>query len=154
MSRLAVYAGSFDPPTRGHEDIILRAADMFDNVIVAIGTNSGKKPLFTVEERLSMLHNLKLPDNVQVGQFDGLLAHYCQRAGAVIVRGLRATMDFEYEMQIAHANLRLGVMTVFLPTRAEQSFISSSIVKELARHGGDITGYVSEAIRLAVTAKF
>lgn len=155
MSRIAVYAGSFDPPTHGHEDVIKRASDLFPRVHVAIGHNASKQPMFTLDERLNMLKDLTLPlPNVSVVWFEGLLAHYCRSLdGAVIVRGLRATMDFEYEMQIAHANAVMGVESIFLPTKAAQSFISSSLVKELARNGGEIAPYCDLKVVTTVMAK-
>ena len=146
MRRLAIYPGSFDPPTLGHIDVIERAARLFDELIVAIGVNSTKKPLLSVEERFEALeastHHLK---NVRVEQFGGLLVHYALEKNAKsIVRGLRATADFEYEFQMAMVNRRLSdnVDTVFLMTKWEHSYLSSSIVREVATLGGDYSGLV------------
>jgi pantetheine-phosphate adenylyltransferase len=160
-ARIAVYAGSFDPATLGHLDLIERAAALFENVIVAVGVHPTKHPLFSSEERLSLLRGItKHLPNVSVDSFDGLLIDYCLRKGAgVIVRGLRVTTDFEYELQIAHANADLGpqVDTVFLPTRTRHGFVSASLVREIASHGGDVSRYappsVAEALRLKFAAK-
>ena len=158
MSRLAVYAGSFDPVTNGHLDLIERAAALFDRVIVAIGIHPTRKPLFSAEERISLLREvaLHLP-NVTVDSFDGLLIDYCRAHGArVIVRGLRAATDFEYELQIAHANADLGpqVDTVFLPTRTRHGFVSASLVREIASHGGDVSRYAPQVVCDALAKKF
>ncbi len=159
MSRaLAVYAGSFDPATLGHLDLIERASALFENVIVAIGVHPTKQPLFSAEERLALIRGVTahLP-NVKVDSFDGLLIHYCIAKGAgVIVRGLRVTTDFEYELQIAHANADLcpQVDTVFLPTRTKHGFVSASLVREIASHGGDVSRYAPEAVCQALTKKF
>jgi pantetheine-phosphate adenylyltransferase len=157
-ARLAVYAGSFDPATLGHLDLIERASALFQNVIVAIGVHPTKHPLFTAEERLAMLNTVvgHLP-NVEVDCFDGLLIQYCTKKGAsVIVRGLRVTTDFEYELQIAHANADLApkVDTVFLPTRTKHGFVSASLVREIASHGGDVSRYAPEVVCEALTKKF
>lgn len=155
---LAVYAGSFDPPTFGHLDLIERASKIFDNVIIAIGRHPTKKPLFTVEERISMLGEIsKGIGNVRIDTFDGLLIHYCERIGArVIVRGLRAASDFEYELQIAHANADMSpqIDTVFLPTRTKYTFISASLIREIASHGGDVGHYAPAVVCEALKAKF
>lgn len=135
----AVYAGSFDPVTLGHLDVIIRAARMFDRLVVAVGVNSSKKSLFTFEERLLMLgtaiHEKRLT-NVSVTEFDGLLVDFCHQSGAsVVVRGLRAVMDFEAEMTMSEANRSIDprIDTIFIPTKPEYSFVSSSTVKEIAR---------------------
>lgn len=142
----AVCPGSFDPVTLGHVDIIRRAAKMFDRVIVAVMTNPSKNPSFTTEERMDMLKiALKNVPNVEVECFNGLLADYTRARGAVaIVKGLRAVTDFEYEFQQALTNKKLNpeVETVFLTTDAEHMFLSSSIVKQIALFGGDISGFV------------
>lgn len=158
MSRLAVYAGSFDPVTNGHLDLIERAAALFDKVIVAIGIHPTRKPLFSAEERISLLREvaLHLP-NVTVDSFDGLLIDYCRAHQArVIVRGLRAATDFEYELQIAHANADLepSIDTVFLPTRTNYGFVSASLVREIASHKGDVSRYAPLAVREALSKKF
>ena len=157
-ARIAVYAGSFDPATLGHLDLIERASALFENVIVAIGMHPTKHPLFAPEERLSLLKQITqhLP-NVTVDSFDGLLIHYCLAKGAsVIVRGLRVTTDFEYELQIAHANADLGpqVDTVFLPTRTRHGFVSASLVREIASHGGDVSRYAPPIVCEALAKKF
>jgi len=153
-----VYAGSFDPATSGHLDLIERAAALFQNVIVAIGVHPTKHPLFTAEERVAMLQSVvgHLP-NVSVDCFDGLLIQYCTKKGAsVIVRGLRVTTDFEYELQIAHANADLGpeVDTIFLPTRTKHGFVSASLVREIASHGGDVSRYAPKIVCDALVSKF
>ena len=158
LERLAIYAGSFDPPTFGHLDLIDRASQLFDKVIVAIGVHPTRRPLFSYEERLALLEEVtKDNPRVVIDKFDGLLIHYCQRVNArVIVRGLRAATDFEYELQIAHANADMapGVDTIFLPTRANYGFISASLVREIASHGGDVAHYAPEAVSVALRAKF
>jgi pantetheine-phosphate adenylyltransferase len=158
VARLAVYAGSFDPPTLGHLDLIERASALFSDVIVGIGRHPSRHPLFTVDERLDLVRRVSahLP-NVTVEAFDGLLIHFCQAKKArVIVRGLRAATDFEYELQIAHANADLepDVDTVFLPTRTKNGFISASLVREIASHGGDVTRYAPALVVEALVGKF
>lgn len=154
----AVYAGSFDPPTYGHLDLVERASKLFPKVIVALGLHPTRQPLFTFAERLGLLKEICRPySNVEVNTFDGLLVEYCISVGArVIVRGLRAGTDFEYELQIAHANadLRPEIDTVFLPTRTNYGFISASLVREIASHGGDVTRYAPDAVREALRARF
>lgn len=157
-ARIAVYAGSFDPATLGHLDLIERASALFENVTVAIGRHPTKHPLFTFEERIELLKKITahIP-NVTVDSFDGLLIQYCIKKGAgVIVRGLRVTTDFEYELQIAHANADLGpqVDTVFLPTRTRHGFVSASLVREIASHGGDVTRYAPPVVCEALAKKF
>ena len=159
MSRaLAVYAGSFDPATLGHLDLIERAAALFDNVIVAIGVHPTKSPLFSADERKSLIVSIAshIP-NVVVDSFDGLLIEYCASKNAsVIVRGLRVTTDFEYELQIAHANadLRPNIDTIFLPTRTKHGFVSASLVREIASHGGDVSRYAPKVVCDALAKKF
>lgn len=155
---VAVYAGSFDPPTLGHLDLVERAAKLFDEVVIAIGLHPTKRPLFSSDERLSLLRQVTshLP-NVRVDSFDGLLIHYCARIGArAIVRGLRAATDFEYELQIAHANADMAptIDTVFLPTRTKYTFVSASLVREIASHGGDVSHYAPEPVLRALSTKF
>ena len=157
-AELAVYAGSFDPPTYGHLDLVERAAKLFPRVIVAVGHNSARTALFTMAERLELLRALCAPHaNVSVDSFEGLLVDYGKRVGArVIVRGLRAGTDFEYELQIAHANadLRPEIDTVFLPTRTNYGFISASLVREIGRHGGDLSRYAPPSVADALRQKF
>ena len=155
---LALYAGSFDPPTYGHLDLVERAARLFPRLIVAVGMNPTRSPLFSVEERLDLLTQICAPfSNVSVASFDGLLVDYGKRVGArVVVRGLRVGSDFEYELQIAHANadLKPEIDTVFLPTRTTYGFISASLVREIARYGGDVSRYTPGAVCDALKRKY
>ena len=144
----AIYPGSFDPVTNGHVDIILRSSKIVDKLIVGVLNNSAKKSLFSVEERVSMLKELTkdLP-NVEVTSFDGLLVDYMREIDAsIIVRGLRAVTDFEYEIQIAQTNKveYPDLETIFLTTSLQYSYLSSTIVKEFASYGGDISKFVPE----------
>ena len=146
----AIYPGSFDPATNGHMDIIERAARLFDEVVVAVARNVGKNPMFTVDERVEMLKDAcsGMP-NVTIDQFDGLLVKYAASQNArVIVRGLRAISDFELEFEMALMNRRLDTEaeTVFLMTNAEYSYLSSSVVKEVAGFGGSVKGLVPEIV--------
>jgi pantetheine-phosphate adenylyltransferase len=154
MHRLAVYPGSFDPPTLGHLDVVERASRQFDELVVGIGVNRSKSPFLSCAQRIQGLQQCvqHLP-NVRVESFDGLLVEYAARLGAQsIVRGLRATADFEYEFQIAMVNRRLSneVDTVFLMTQWEYSYLSSSIVKEVALLGGDYASLVPAPIALII----
>ncbi|HZF49458.1 MAG TPA: pantetheine-phosphate adenylyltransferase [Polyangiaceae bacterium] len=154
----AVYAGSFDPITFGHLDLIERASKLFGTVIIAIGKHPTKRSLFSFSERVDLLRQVtqEIP-RVRIESFDGLLIHYCERVGArVIVRGLRAATDFEYELQIAHANADMapGIDTIFLPTRTNYGFVSASLVREIASHGGDVSHYVPGPVCVALKAKF
>ena len=146
----AIYPGSFDPITLGHVDIIKRAAEKFDVLYVGVLVNSSKNPLFSIENRVSMIKEvLKDIPNVEVISFDGLLVDYCKNNGIkTIVRGLRAITDFDYELQIAQTNRLLAndIDTVFLATGLEYSYLSSSIVKEVASYGGDISKSVPSCI--------
>ena len=150
MSRVAICPGSFDPVTVGHLDVITRAANMFDKVIVVVMTNSSKSPSFSAEERMSMITKAcEGLDNVYVDCYEGLLAEYAaMRDAGAIVKGLRAMSDFEYEFQMALTNKKLNpnVETVFLTTKAENMYLSSSMVKEIARMGGDIREFVPDVI--------
>ena len=153
MMRTAICPGSFDPVTLGHVDIIRRTSNMFDHVIVAALVNPSKQPSFTLEERIDLLHRAigELPDiqNVEVVGFDGLLADYAkERSAMAIVKGLRAVSDFEYEFQMALTNKKLNpeLETVFFTTRAENMYLSSSIVKQIAQFGGDISHFVPPSI--------
>ena len=158
VARLAVYAGSFDPVTKGHVDLIERASALFSEVIVAIGVHPTRNPLFSIEERLALVEKVSSGlANVRVASFDGLLIEFCKKNGAlVIVRGLRALTDFEYELQIAHANADLcpEIDTMFLPTRTEHGFVSASLVREIASHGGDVSRYAPGVVCVALAAKF
>jgi pantetheine-phosphate adenylyltransferase len=158
LARLAVYAGSFDPPTLGHLDLIERASALFSDVIVGIGKHPSRNPLFSIDERVRLVSTISSHlSNVTVEAFGGLLIDFCQQKHArVIVRGLRAATDFEYELQIAHANADLApnVDTVFLPTRTMNGFISASLVREIASHGGDASRYAPRIVCEALAAKF
>jgi pantetheine-phosphate adenylyltransferase len=143
--RRAACPGSFDPVTNGHIDIIGRAASLFDEVVVAVGVNKSKSRLFSAEERIEMLTEAVASwDNVVVDSFDGLLTDFCREHDVVaIVKGLRAVSDFDYELQMAQMNASLSeVDTVFVPTSPEYSFLASSLVKEVATFGGDVSGLV------------
>lgn len=147
--RTAVCPGSFDPVTHGHLDIVARASALFDEVTVAVSVNPAKQGLFSVEERMDMLRQVSahLP-NVSVDSFEGLLVDYCSAHDVTaIVKGLRAVSDFDYELQMAQMNGRLtGVDTVFVPTSPEWSYLASSLVKEVAGHGGDVAGLVPDLV--------
>ncbi len=152
--RRAVCPGSFDPVTNGHLDIVSRASDLFDEVTVAVLVNRGKEGLFSVDERLDMLKVVAQDySNVEVDAFHGLLVDFCTSHGiSTIVKGLRAVSDFDYELQMAQMNRSLaGVETVFVPTSPEYSFLASSLVKEVAAYGGDVSalipGHVLERLR-------
>lgn len=147
--RRCVYPGSFDPVTNGHLDVVARASRLYDDVTVTVMVNASKAGLFTPEERMELLRESTASfGNVQVDQWHGLTAEYCrQRDIPVIVKGLRALTDFDYEIQMAQMNHRLtGVETVFVATNPEYSFLSSSLVKEVATWGGDVTGLVPAAV--------
>ncbi|GEN82131.1 phosphopantetheine adenylyltransferase [Sporosarcina luteola] len=158
MTKIAVVPGSFDPITNGHLDIIERAAKVFPEVRVAVMNNSSKRSLFTVEERKDLIRTVtsKFP-NVIVESSSGLLIDYAREAGAsVIVRGLRAISDFEYEMQITSMNRMLdeSIETFFVMTKNQYSFLSSSIVKEVAKYGGEISALVPSQVEVALKKKF
>jgi pantetheine-phosphate adenylyltransferase len=155
--RLAIYPGTFDPLTNGHVDIISRGARLFDRIVVAILINIEKTPLFPVEERIELARQVlaHLP-NVEVDTFGGLLVDYARLKGAsVVVRGLRAVSDFEYEMQMALMNRRLNadLETVFMMPAADYSFVSSRLVKEVFALGGDITGLVPDLVEARLRAR-
>ncbi len=159
VTTIAVYPGTFDPITNGHLDILERALRLFDYVIVTLATNQRKQPLFTAEERIQFIKDA-MPgtgDRLQFEQFDGLLVDFCRAHNAtVIVRGLRALADFEYEFQFAHMNRRLapGIDTVFFMTDERNHYVSSSLVKEVASLGGDVNGLVPEAVVTALAGKY
>jgi pantetheine-phosphate adenylyltransferase len=147
--RRAVCPGSFDPVTLGHLDIIGRASALYDEVVVAVGLNASKKRMFSFDERTEMLREAtEAWPNVQVDSFDGLIVDFCKANGIqVIVKGLRAISDFDYELQMAQMNHGLqGVETMFMTTNPLYSFLSSSLVKEVATYGGDVSGSVPEAV--------
>ena len=154
--RRAVVPGSFDPVTNGHLDIVQRASALFDEVVVAVGVNKSKHRLFAAEERIAMLEQATAPyDNVTVAGFTGLLTTFCQERDAVaIVKGLRAVSDFDYELQMAQMNASLtDIETVFVPTSPEWSFLASSLVKEVAAFGGDVSAFVPDFVLAALTAR-
>ena len=158
MTKIAVVPGSFDPVTYGHLDIIKRGASVFDEIHVVVLNNSSKKPLFTVEERMALIREVTqaLP-NVHVDSYSGLLVEYAKKVNAhAIVRGLRAVSDFEYEMQITSMNRVLDekIETFFIMTNNQYSFLSSSIVKEVAKYGGNISELVPKQVESALKMKF
>ena len=156
--KIGIYPGSFDPVTFGHLDIIERGAKIVDKLIVGVLTNNAKTPLFSSEERVRMINNLtKHLDNVEAKAFDGLTVDFAHAEGAtVIVRGLRAVTDFEYELQLAQTNKVIApdIDTIFLTTNLKYSYLSSSTVKEIARFGGDIHEFVSPEIQDRMKGKF
>lgn len=156
--KTAVYPGSFDPITNGHLDIVDRASAMFDRLIVAVAKNSAKNSLFTIEERIEMLREvLKGRPGVEVDSFSGLLVDYArEKQSTAIVRGLRAVSDFDYEYAIFHMNTELNdeVDTVFLLAGKEYSFLSSTIIKEVARYGRQVTDYTPRIVSDALLRKF
>ena len=154
--RRAACPGSFDPVTNGHLDIITRAASLFDEVIVAVGVNKSKQRLFTAEERIEMLTEVCEPfPNVVIADFQGLLTDFCKERGVhAIVKGLRAVSDFDYELQMAQMNSSLAdIETVFVPTSPEYSFLASSLVKEVATFGGDVSSLVPPSVLARLTAR-
>ncbi|KAA0229050.1 MAG: Phosphopantetheine adenylyltransferase [Fimbriimonadales bacterium] len=155
--RTAVYPGSFDPPTNGHLDLIVRAAGVFDRLIVAVGENPAKSALLTSQEKVDLLREVCAAyENVEVRPFSGLLVTFARSVGATaVVRGLRAVSDFEYEFQMALTNRALdsGVETVFMATSADTMFVSSSLVKEVAALGGDVSQFVPPAVARCLAAK-
>ena len=158
LTNTAIYPGSFDPCTNGHLDIIERSSKIFEKVIVAVLINSSKTPTFTVEERIDLLKTATehIP-NVEVVSFNGLLAQFAQdRNAKVIVKGLRAVSDFEYEFQMSLTNTKLNpnVETLFMTTKSENMYLSSSIVREVARYGGDISDMVPKVITEKIYKKF
>ena len=157
MATLAVYPGSFDPLTNGHVDIITRGARLFDRIVVAILVNAEKSPLFTMEERVDIAREVfKSVPNVEVDTFHGLLVDYVERRRAqVIVRGLRAVSDFDYELQMAQMNQRLSsIDTFFISTSPQHSFLSSSLVKEVAKFGGDVSSMVPPSVMRRLAHRF
>ncbi len=158
MNRIAVYPGSFDPPTRGHTDLARRSLVLADQVIVAVARNSTKAPLFSVEERLAMLQAAIGDDpRIHYQSFEGLLVEFARRSGAtLIVRGLRAVSDFEYEFQMAMMNRHLfpGLETVFLVPPEDATYLSSSLVREIAGHGGDVSEFVHPVVADALHRRF
>lgn len=156
--KIGIYPGTFDPVTLGHLDIIERSSRIVDKLVIGVLKNSAKRPWFTVDERIELLRRAtKDIPNVSVETFDGLTVDFGRTIGAsVIVRGLRAITDFEYELQIAQINHKLNpeIDTMFLTTSVAYSYVSSSIVKEVASYGGDISGFVPESIEQAIFEKY
>lgn len=157
MSTRAIYPGTFDPLTNGHLDILSRAAVMFDEVILAIAASPGKKPMFSLNDRVALAQQATAHlANVEVVGFSDLMANFARdRQANVLVRGLRAVSDFEYELQLAHMNRHLlpSLESVFLMPAEKYSFVSSSLVKEVARHGGEVEAFLPEPIYQALLAK-
>lgn len=157
MTVSAVIPGSFDPVTMGHIDIIGRAASRFDRVVVAVLSNPGKKPLFSVEDRVELIRQTTAElANVEVDTFQGLLVDFCRsRDIRIICKGLRAVSDFEYELQMAQMNQRMGdVETLFMSTSPEYSYLSSSLIKEIARFGGPLDGVVPDVVRTRLRQRY
>ena len=152
MNKTAIYPGSFDPITKGHLDVLVKAAGMFDKVIIAVLKNGSKKGFLPIEDRVAVIEEALIEKgltNVVVDSFDGLTIEYAKKVGSdILIRGLRAVSDFEYEMQLSQTNNSLApsITTVFLITKPKYNFISSSTVKEIARYGGDISKFVPESV--------
>jgi pantetheine-phosphate adenylyltransferase len=157
MTRIAVYPGSFDPVTKGHADLIRRSLAFSDHVVVAVAVNVSKQPLFTLEERVALIRETVQLPNVEVRSFDGLLVDFAKKVGAtMLIRGLRAVSDFEYEFQMALMNRTLApaLETVFLVPAFDLTYLSSSLVREVARFGGDVSALVDPVVQKALKAKF
>lgn len=157
MTRIAVYPGSFDPPTRGHEDLIRRSLSLCDHLVVAVATNVAKQPLFSVEERLELLRTVIGDEpRVEVQTFGGLLVDFARERGAtMLVRGLRAVSDFDFEFQMALMNRTLEptLETVFMVPPPDLTFLSSSLVREVSRFGGDVSALVHPAVAAALARR-
>jgi len=158
MKRIAIYPGTFDPITNGHLDLVERSLRIFDEVIIALAPSQRKKPLFTIKERLQMLkRSLRRYRRAKVEEFEGLLVEFVERKkGIAILRGLRAISDYEYELQMAHMNRRLktDIETVFMMPSEEYSFLTSSIIKEVASFGGSLSGLVPENVEIELKKKY
>ena len=156
--RIAIYAGSFDPITRGHEDLMMRSLAFVDRLIVAVARNVSKTPIFSIEERVALIKEAIADETrIEVKSFDGLLVEFAREVKAkVVIRGLRAVSDFEYEYQMALMNRHLapGLETVFMVPSLDTTYISASMVREVARFGGDVTGLVHPAVASALRRKF
>jgi len=157
-NRIAVYPGTFDPITNGHVDLVSRAANLFDTIIVGVAESPGKSPALSLDERVGLTRTaLAGIGNVEVRGFDSLLAHFVHDLGAgVLLRGLRAVSDFEYEFQLASMNRHLipDVETLFLTPAEQHSFLSSTLIREIARLGGDVSGFVHPAVAAALSARW
>jgi pantetheine-phosphate adenylyltransferase len=156
MKRIAVYPGSFDPVTKGHEDLIHRSLAFVDKLVVAVAINTAKQPLFTLEERVQLIRDTVSDKRVEVQSFDGLLVQLAQSVGAtVIIRGLRAVSDFDYEFQMALMNRNLApeIETVFLVPAFDLTYLSSSLVREVARFGADVSALVHPSVQQALKRK-
>ncbi len=158
MKKIATYPGTFDPITNGHIDIIQRASEIFDEVIVTVAINPGKTPLFTTEERLELIkESLKDHQNIRVDSFDGLVVDHAHNVGAAsIIRGLRAVSDFEYEFQMALMNRKLAkdITTIFLMPNEKYTYLNSSIIRNLAQFGSDVSDFVPKVVQEALKNKF
>jgi pantetheine-phosphate adenylyltransferase len=156
--RIAIYAGSFDPITRGHEDLMLRSLEFVDKLVVAVAVNSAKQPLFSVEERVSLIRDAMANEpRIEVHSFRGLLVEFAEQVRAtLLIRGLRAVSDFEYEYQMALMNRHLSpqLETVFMIPSLDTTHISASLVREIARYGGDVNGLVHPVVAGALKAKY
>ena len=155
--KAAVYPGSFDPVTYGHLDVIVRASQIFDELTVSVLNNTQKSPLFSVDERVKILQEVTkdLP-NVEIDSYDGLMIDYCREKKIhIVIRGLRAITDFEYELQMSQTNQRMkpDIETMFLTTSIEYSYLSSTTVREIAAFGGDVSQFVPEAVEIALREK-
>ena len=152
--RIAIYAGSFDPITRGHEDLILRSLEFVDRLIVAVASNASKNPIFTIDERVELIRSAVAAEpRVEVKSFSGLLVDFAAREGArLLIRGLRAVSDFEYEYQMALMNRHLSpkLETVFMVPSLDTTYISASLVREIARYGGDVSSLVHPSVAAAL----
>ncbi|OLC47260.1 MAG: pantetheine-phosphate adenylyltransferase [Gemmatimonadetes bacterium 13_1_40CM_4_69_5] len=156
MTRVGIYPGSFDPLTKGHEDLIHRSLGFLDKLVVAVAVNVGKQPLFSLDERVALIRETVQDPKVDVQSFDGLLVDFARKIGAtVIVRGLRAVSDFEYEFQMALMNRHLApkLETIFLVPAFDLTYLSSSLVREVARFGGDVSGLVHPVVQAALHKK-
>jgi pantetheine-phosphate adenylyltransferase len=156
--RIAVYPGSFDPFTNGHMDVLANAMRLFDQTIVAVLENPGKKPLFSVKDRVRMIREITSDMNgVEVDSFTGLLANYARmKQACAVIRGLRDTSDFENELRMAHMNRELNgeAITLLLPTNHQYSFVSSSLIKDVAMHGGDVRPFVPDIVAKEMLARY
>ena len=155
--RTAIYAGSFDPITRGHEDLMRRSLEFVDRLVVAVAVNASKQPLFTLEERRQFIADAVPDKRIEVRQFNGLLVDFAREVGAtLLIRGLRAVSDFEYEFQMALMNRHLSprLETIYMVPSLEMTYISSSIVREVARYGGNVNGLVPPGVEQALRQRF